>query len=60
MKTSKQAPRIFSRILDDISHSYMLAYQAPAAAQAQWRRIDVAVSGLKKPRIRSKKEYFLD
>jgi Ca-activated chloride channel homolog len=49
---------IFKEISGDLQHTYMLAYKAPAVADAKWRTIQVAVNGLKDPKIHAKEGYL--
>ena len=56
-KTSEIAG-IFEAITNDLQHTYMLAYQAPAGAERHWRTIELTVDGLKSGKIRSKEGYL--
>ena len=58
MKKSSQAQKIFAAISDSLKHGYLLAYRAPQASSRQWRHIEVAVSGVRRPRVRAKSGYL--
>ena len=58
MKKSSQARKIFDAISDSLRHGYLLAYRAPEASTRQWRRIEVTVSGVRRPRVRTKSGYM--
>ena len=49
---------IFQDISGDLQHTYMLSYKPPPAADAKWRTIQVAVNGVKDPKIRAKEGYL--
>lgn len=58
MKKSSQAEKIFAAISESLKHGYLLAYRAPRASTRQWRRIEVTVSGVRRPRVRTKSGYL--
>jgi Ca-activated chloride channel family protein len=50
---------VFQKIAQDLQHLYMLSYQPPSSpADEKWRKIDIAVKGLKDYRIRAREGYF--
>ena len=49
---------IFQDISQDLGHTYMLAYKAPANSDQKWRTIELAVSGVKGIKIRAKEGYY--
>lgn len=58
MKKSSQARKIFDAISESLKHGYLLAYRAPDAPARQWRQIEVTVSGVRRPRVRTKSGYL--
>jgi len=52
---------VFLDVTHDLQHLYMVSYHAPAGpADGRWRKIDLAVKGLKKYSIRAKEGYYPD
>jgi hypothetical protein len=51
---------IFENISQDLRHSYLLVYKAPAVTESRWRTIEVALRESRKYRIRAKEGYFPD
>ncbi len=58
VKKSSQAQRIFFEIPRALKHGYLLAFRPPQATSDEWRDIEVAVSGVRRPQIRAKSGYF--
>jgi VWFA-related protein len=57
-KKSSDVERVFAAISAEMQHTYLLAYKAPEAKDNEWRRIDVAVSGVKSASVRAKQGYL--
>ena len=52
---------VFLDVTHDLQHLYMISYQPPAGpADGRWRKIDLAVKGLKKYSVRAKEGYYPD
>jgi VWFA-related protein len=52
---------VFLDVTHDLQHLYMISYQPPAGpADGRWRKIDLAVKGMKKYSIRAKEGYYPD
>ncbi|MGD0128809.1 MAG: VWA domain-containing protein [Terriglobia bacterium] len=52
---------VFLDVTHDLQHLYMISYHAPAGpADGRWRKIDLAVKGMKKYSIRAKEGYYPD
>ena len=51
--------QVFAKISQDLQHLYMISYQPSAGpADGKWRKIDLAVKGIKDYRTRTKQGYF--
>lgn len=51
--------QVFGKISQDLQHLYMLSYQPPAGpVDGKWRKINVAVKGIKDYRVRAKEGYL--
>lgn len=59
-KGVKQIESIFDEISGELKHTYLLAYSADQPPDQAWRKIEVAVKGVKGYRIRAKEGYFPD
>jgi len=57
-KKSSDVEKVFAAISAELQHTYLLAYKAPEAKDNEWRRIDVAVSGVKSASVRAKQGYL--
>ncbi len=57
-KKSSDIEKVFAAISAEMQHTYLLAYKAPEARDKEWRRIDVAVSGVKSASVRAKQGYM--
>lgn len=51
---------IFSDIVNDLQHTYLLAYRPPPGDRAKWRSIQLAISDLKGCKVRAREGYFPD
>ena len=58
VERSAEIEKVFLDITKEMQHTYMLAYKAPEAPVRDWRRIQVAISGLKGGSIRAKQGYL--
>ncbi len=58
VKASNRAKRIFLEISNALRHGYLLAFRPPETRREEWRTINVAVSGIKRPRVRAKSGYL--
>ena len=56
-KKSSDVEKVFAAISAEMQHTYLLAYRAPEAKGDEWRRIEVAVSGVKSASVRAKQGY---
>jgi Ca-activated chloride channel homolog len=51
--------QVFGKISQNLQHLYMISYQPPSGpTDGRWRKIDVAVKGVKDYRVRAKEGYF--
>jgi Ca-activated chloride channel homolog len=57
VRDPKKLESAFQELLINVSHTYMLAYEAPPAEGEQWREIRVDVEGVRKARIRTRQGY---
>jgi VWFA-related protein len=57
-KKSSDVEKVFTAISAEMQHTYLLAYKAPEAKDNEWRRIDVAVSGVNSASVRAKHGYL--
>jgi VWFA-related protein len=57
-KKSSDVEKVFTAISAEMQHTYLLAYKAPEAKDNEWRRIDVAVAGVKSASVRAKQGYL--
>ena len=51
---------IFQDILENLQHTYLLAYKPPAAESGNWRTIRLALKGVKDYRCNAKEGYYPD
>jgi Ca-activated chloride channel homolog len=58
VRNSREIDEVFTKIAQDLKHTYMLAYPAPPSADAKWRTIQLMVKNVKNLRIRAKEGYF--
>jgi Ca-activated chloride channel homolog len=58
-KKPSEIEEVFQKIAIDLRHLYMLTYRPESLAEdGRWRKIDVALTGQKDLRVRSKEGYF--
>lgn len=57
-KDSSVVPVIFHDISEELQHTYLLAYPAPATKDDAWRSIQLSISGLAHYKIHAKEGYF--
>lgn len=61
VKKAGDIEHIFQDVSRDLRHSYLISYKPPSDSRdGAWRRIDVAIKGLKEFRIRAKQGYFTE
>jgi Ca-activated chloride channel homolog len=58
VKRAHDVQRIFDDIVQDMKHTYMMAYRPPSPGDSKWRTIQLTVENLKGYRIRAKEGYF--
>jgi VWFA-related protein len=55
----KNMQQVFQKISGDLRHIYLLSYQPPPGpSDGSWRKIDVAVDGVKDYRVRAREGYL--
>src|SRR5581483_9465497 len=60
VRKSADVDKVFSAVADDLTHSYLLTYKAPAAGDSHWRKISVAIRDRAGCQIRAREGYFPD
>lgn len=58
VKKAEEVGNVLEDVNREMSNTYLLAYKAPAADSKSWRRIDLAVAGVKGAAIRAKQGYL--
>ncbi len=54
----KEIAAVFQDIVQDLHHTYLLAYNGPPNEDQRWRTIQLVVRGVKDYRVRAREGYF--